>query len=72
MAKSDNDEILKIRIPPGMSQALEKLINCDKPKYLNRGDFAREAIRDKIRTESIKNGESPRIIDMLLKRGLKI
>lgn len=52
------DEILKIRIPEGLSFDIEKIINGENPKYLNKGDFTREAIREKIRMENFKNGRN--------------
>ncbi len=63
------DEILKIRIPEGLSLDIEKIINGENPKYLNRGDFTREAIREKIRMENFKNGKNglpPRRIELAL------
>lgn len=64
------DEILKIRIPGGLAFEIEKIINSENPKYLNRGDFTREAIREKIRMENFKNGKngqsSPRRIELAL------
>ena len=58
------DEILKIRIPEGLSLDIEKIINCENPKYLNKGDFTREAIREKIRMEKFKNGKKPRRLEL--------
>ena len=60
------DEILKIRIPEGLSLDIEKIINGENPKYLNKGDFSREAIREKIRMESFKNGKNPRRLELAL------
>ncbi len=62
------DEILKIRIPEGLSLDIEKIINGENPKYLNRGDFTREAIREKIRMDKFKNGgkngKNPRRLEL--------
>lgn len=52
------DEILKTRIPSGLSLDIEKIINCENPRYLNKGDLTREAIRDKIQIEKFKNGKN--------------
>lgn len=63
------DEILKIRIPEGLSLDIEKIINGENPKYLNKGDFTREAIREKIRMENFKNGKNgknPRRLQLAL------
>jgi len=69
MVGDNMDEILKIRIPGGLSLELEKIINSDNPKYLNKGDFSREAIREKIRMEKFKNGgngKNPRRVELAL------
>lgn len=63
------DEILKIRIPEGLSFEIEKIINGENPKYLNKGDFTREAIREKIRMEKFKNGkngQNPRRMELAI------
>ena len=61
------DEILKIRIPEGLSLEIEKIINSDTSKYLNKGDFSREAIREKIRMVKFnngRNGQTPRRLEL--------
>lgn len=64
------DEILKIRIPEGLSFEIEKIINTEKSKYLNKGDFSREAIREKIRMDRYSNGNNrgqpPRRVELAL------